>query len=250
MERLGHDVENTRYQSEPALRATDVPKLALKWAFGYPGTSVSGQPTIVDGRVFVASAAGRVYALDAKTGCTYWTYDAQAGVRTAISHRGTRRRQSRAAEEGQTRQDQCAPRCPKAAECGVLRRRQGRRLRARRRTRHALVEDAGRYPADGAHSGLAHALQRPALRGRRLERVRVRRRSALCVLHVPRQRGRARYRDRPHRVENLHRCRRAAALAAERRRDAAIRTRGRADRRGADHRFGSRRRLCRDRRRP
>ena len=81
----GRDVENTRYQSEPALRAADIPKLALKWSFGYPGTSVSGQPSIADGRLFVASATGRIYALDAKTGCTYWTYDAQAGVRTAIS---------------------------------------------------------------------------------------------------------------------------------------------------------------------
>ena len=81
----GRDIENTRYQPEPAIRATDVSKLALKWAFGYPGSSASGQPTIVDGRVFVAAPTGRVYSLDAKTGCTYWTYDAQAGVRTAIS---------------------------------------------------------------------------------------------------------------------------------------------------------------------
>jgi polyvinyl alcohol dehydrogenase (cytochrome) len=81
----GRGADNTRYQPEPAIRAADVPKLALKWAFGYPGSSVSGQPTIVDGRVFVASATGRVYSLDAKTGCTYWGYDAAAGVRTAIS---------------------------------------------------------------------------------------------------------------------------------------------------------------------
>lgn len=81
----GRDVENTRYQSEPALRAADVSKLALKWAFGYPGSAVAGQPSIADGRIFTASASGRVYALDAKTGCTYWSYDAQAGVRTALS---------------------------------------------------------------------------------------------------------------------------------------------------------------------
>jgi polyvinyl alcohol dehydrogenase (cytochrome) len=81
----GRGVENTRYQPEPAIRATDVAKLALKWAFGYAGNSVSGQPTIVDGRVFVASASGRVYALDARTGCTFWSLDAQSGVPTAIS---------------------------------------------------------------------------------------------------------------------------------------------------------------------
>jgi polyvinyl alcohol dehydrogenase (cytochrome) len=81
----GRDLDNTRYQPEPAIRATDVPKLSLKWAFGYQGSAVSGQPTIVDGRVFVTSATGRVYSLDSKTGCTYWTYDAQAGIRTAVS---------------------------------------------------------------------------------------------------------------------------------------------------------------------
>jgi polyvinyl alcohol dehydrogenase (cytochrome) len=81
----GRGAENTRYQPEPAIRATDVAKLALRWAFGYPGNSASGQPTIVDGRVFVASASGRVYALDARTGCTFWSFDAQSGVPTTIS---------------------------------------------------------------------------------------------------------------------------------------------------------------------
>lgn len=81
----GRDVENTRYQPEPAIRATDVPKLALRWAFGFQGSAVAGQPTVVDGRLFVLSAAGRVYSLDAKTGCTYWTFDAPAGTRSAIA---------------------------------------------------------------------------------------------------------------------------------------------------------------------
>jgi polyvinyl alcohol dehydrogenase (cytochrome) len=81
----GRDLFNTRYQPEPAIRATDVPKLALKWAFGFQGGIEFGQPTLVDGRLFVTSSAGRIYALDAKSGCTYWTYDAPAGSRTAIS---------------------------------------------------------------------------------------------------------------------------------------------------------------------
>jgi len=81
----GRDVENTRYQPEPAIRASDVPKLALKWAFGFQGSAVAGQPTVVDGRLFVVSSAGRIYSLDATTGCTYWTFDAPAGTRTAIS---------------------------------------------------------------------------------------------------------------------------------------------------------------------
>jgi polyvinyl alcohol dehydrogenase (cytochrome) len=80
----GREIENTRYQPEPALRATDVPKLGLKWAYGFQGSVVAGQPTVVDGRLFVLSAAGRVYSLDSKTGCTYWTFDAQAGTHSGI----------------------------------------------------------------------------------------------------------------------------------------------------------------------
>src|SRR5580698_7886596 len=46
----GRDFENTRYQPEPAIRATDVPNLALKWAYGYQSGTEFGQPTMVDGR--------------------------------------------------------------------------------------------------------------------------------------------------------------------------------------------------------
>lgn len=81
----GRDLANTRYQPEPAIRATDVPKLTLKWAFGLQGGTEFGQPTMVDDRLFVTTSAGRIYALDAKSGCTYWTYDAPAGSRTAVS---------------------------------------------------------------------------------------------------------------------------------------------------------------------
>ena len=81
----GRGLDNTRYQPEPAIRASDVAKLALKWAYGYPSGTEFGQPTVVDERIFVTSSAGRIYSLDSKTGCTYWTYDAAAGSRTAVT---------------------------------------------------------------------------------------------------------------------------------------------------------------------
>jgi polyvinyl alcohol dehydrogenase (cytochrome) len=80
----GRDLENTRYQPEPALRAADAAKLRLKWSYGYDGAHDNGQPSVVDGRIFAASDAGRVFSLDARTGCTYWTYDAAAGSHSAI----------------------------------------------------------------------------------------------------------------------------------------------------------------------
>src|SRR5260221_224697 len=41
--------------------------------------------TAADGKLYAGSAAGRVYSLNARTGCIYWTLEAEAPVRTAIS---------------------------------------------------------------------------------------------------------------------------------------------------------------------
>lgn len=81
----GRSLDNGRYQPEPAIRATDVVRLALKWAYGFQSGAEFGQPTVVDDRLFITSSTGRTYSLDAKTGCTYWTYDAAAGSRTAVT---------------------------------------------------------------------------------------------------------------------------------------------------------------------
>ena len=83
----GIDATNTRFQSAESagLTAATVPKLKLKWAFGFPGvTTAFGSPTVYGGRVFVGSADGTVYSLDAKTGCIDWTYKASEGVRAAV----------------------------------------------------------------------------------------------------------------------------------------------------------------------
>ena len=79
---------NRRFQSAAAagLDAASVPQLKLKWAFGYPGDIMAySQPTVVGGRVFVGSEGGHIYSLDASTGCLYWRYRADTGVRAAIS---------------------------------------------------------------------------------------------------------------------------------------------------------------------
>ncbi len=84
----GNGARNTRFQSAEAagLPAARVPRLELAWAFGFRGVnSARAQPAVVAGRLFVGSESGDLYALDAKTGCTWWTYHAQAGIRTAVS---------------------------------------------------------------------------------------------------------------------------------------------------------------------
>jgi polyvinyl alcohol dehydrogenase (cytochrome) len=83
----GVDAANTRFQSAAAagITADQVPKLKLKWAFGYPtGVSAFGQPTVVSGRVFVGTDIGYIYSLDAGTGCVYWSFQSKGSVRNAI----------------------------------------------------------------------------------------------------------------------------------------------------------------------
>ncbi len=84
----GAGLTNQRFQSTAAagLDAGDVPRLKLKWAFGFPGDIwANAQPAIAGGRIFAGSAGGRVYSLSASTGCVYWVLEAEAPVRTAIS---------------------------------------------------------------------------------------------------------------------------------------------------------------------
>jgi polyvinyl alcohol dehydrogenase (cytochrome) len=82
----GPDQGNSRFQPSPGLSAAQVPALKLKWAFGFPnGNSAYGQPSIFAGRLYVGSDTGFVYSLDAATGCAYWSYQAKAGIRTAIT---------------------------------------------------------------------------------------------------------------------------------------------------------------------
>ena len=84
----GNGVTNARFQptGAAALPADQVPQLKLKWAFGFPGADeVYGQPTVAAGRVFLGVDTGAVYSIDAATGCVYWSFQAIAGVRSAIS---------------------------------------------------------------------------------------------------------------------------------------------------------------------
>ncbi len=85
----GWGVDPTQHRFQPAdmarLDPSDAARLKLKWAFGFPGATRSvAQPTVFGGRVFVGSQNGKVYSLDAKSGCSYWEFDAGRGVRAAV----------------------------------------------------------------------------------------------------------------------------------------------------------------------
>ncbi|MGH9737861.1 MAG: PQQ-binding-like beta-propeller repeat protein [Candidatus Acidiferrales bacterium] len=82
----GNDLNNSRFQPAPEARLTaeQLPQLKLKWAFGIPyGGETSGQPSVVDGRVFFGEDTGFAYSVSAATGCVYWSFHADAQIRTA-----------------------------------------------------------------------------------------------------------------------------------------------------------------------
>lgn len=84
----GADINNSRFQPLEMARLTpdQVSKLQLKWAFGFPGaTSAIAQPTVIGKVLFVGGADSKLHALDARTGCTLWTFATDAPVRTAIA---------------------------------------------------------------------------------------------------------------------------------------------------------------------
>ncbi|MCC6537510.1 MAG: PQQ-binding-like beta-propeller repeat protein [Bryobacterales bacterium] len=79
----GADYTNTRFQDAVTI---DAARLRLRWSFGVPGvTAIVGQPAVVGGVVYFGTQHGTIYALDARTGCQLWTFQADAMVRTAIT---------------------------------------------------------------------------------------------------------------------------------------------------------------------
>ncbi len=77
---------NTRFQSaeSAALSVSQVRNLTLKWAFGFEGDITAfAAPTVQNGVLFTGSASGVIHAINSKSGCLYWTFQADGPVRAA-----------------------------------------------------------------------------------------------------------------------------------------------------------------------
>lgn len=61
-----------------------LPRLAVKWAFAFPGASRAGNPAVAGGAVFVAGEDGVVQAIDEAGGCVRWRFQADAEVRGTV----------------------------------------------------------------------------------------------------------------------------------------------------------------------
>ena len=84
----GLDLDNTHSQSGEyaGLGPKDLQNLEFKWALGYGGaTTVTTQPAVAGGRIYIGGPNGGIYALDAKTGCAHWKFETADSVRGAIT---------------------------------------------------------------------------------------------------------------------------------------------------------------------
>ena len=77
-------LDNARYAASAGLEARDVSRLKVKWAFAFAG-GVGGQPSVVGGRVYFGTGAGRIYALDAQSGCMHWRAQIEGAFRSAVT---------------------------------------------------------------------------------------------------------------------------------------------------------------------
>ncbi|HEX5005904.1 MAG TPA: PQQ-binding-like beta-propeller repeat protein [Hyphomonadaceae bacterium] len=78
------ETTNLRYQPKPGFSAADIPRLKVKWAFSYVGTK-NTEPLVFGDRVYVGSMSGKVYSLDAATGCVHWRFDYRGGGRASMT---------------------------------------------------------------------------------------------------------------------------------------------------------------------
>jgi polyvinyl alcohol dehydrogenase (cytochrome) len=81
------DLHNSRFQpaAQAGLTGSEVPRLRLKWAFGFDGATMAfSQPAVVGGKLFVGSESGEVFALKPDSGCIEWTFHARGSVRTGF----------------------------------------------------------------------------------------------------------------------------------------------------------------------
>jgi polyvinyl alcohol dehydrogenase (cytochrome) len=83
---LGVDANTSRFQRSPGLRAADVPRLKVKWAFSMSG---GGQPIVIGDYLFMTNRAGKFYALDAGTGCVHWAIEGATARATPSIVRST-----------------------------------------------------------------------------------------------------------------------------------------------------------------
>ena len=84
---LGHwgfDHANRRWQRGDHVAKPEA--LELQWAFGVPGVSeMRAQPAVTNTTIYLPTVSGKLYALERRSGCIRWIYQAERPLRTAAT---------------------------------------------------------------------------------------------------------------------------------------------------------------------
>lgn len=87
---FGTDHRNSRrlIASQSGLRSEDLKNLELAWAIGLPKTtSLRASPVVIGSTLFYsAGQGGKLLALDTKTACVKWAFDAGVPLRSSVSY--------------------------------------------------------------------------------------------------------------------------------------------------------------------
>jgi polyvinyl alcohol dehydrogenase (cytochrome) len=81
-------ITNSRFQdaASAGLTSADLGRLKLKWAFNLGDVSEArSQPAVIGRYVFIGTANGTLYALDADSGCTFWGFRAASAIRGGVA---------------------------------------------------------------------------------------------------------------------------------------------------------------------
>jgi len=84
------DATNTRFVDRPFAKA-ELQSARLKWAFVIPDAAeefwigAANPVAVAHGRIYFANINGWIYALDAQQGCAYWTFRADAPIRSGAA---------------------------------------------------------------------------------------------------------------------------------------------------------------------
>ena len=84
-----YDISNSRHVTGITAGLSQIRRMSLKWSFVFPDTgsttNAGNQPSVVNGLLYIGHKNKNVYSLDALTGCTYWSFKADAGVRSVVA---------------------------------------------------------------------------------------------------------------------------------------------------------------------
>ena len=67
------------------ITSANLKNFVLKWSFAFSEGTPRSLPALTDQAILLGSQEGAVFALDRESGCSYWQYQAETEVRTAIS---------------------------------------------------------------------------------------------------------------------------------------------------------------------